>query len=286
MNSAALRVSRNTSLVKEQKSKGSDGTMFAQILASAFSLSCDSPCKVVGEREVQVAGWANGLQRRCSVVGLYNKVNSFCRSVQVQSLLIKLKPCGSATLEFHYTVVRVCRQGVGVCGGAGADTASLSTGLQIGGEQVVTVNLLQRKQNHSEAKRGTNGAGQKCVFGAVFWLLWKHRFRRHKGLIHALSSPTARFLGRSSSVNIPLSFQVCSEYNVKKIERVSSSFSSFLTLLILLTEDRLVLGSEPTQPEENKCSRHTKLLIYPMKGTVHPVSLNVVTHWQGDKTTV
>lgn len=43
-----------------------------------------------------------------------NKVNFFCRSVQVQRLGAQLEPRGSDTLEFHYAAVCVCTR-VCVC---------------------------------------------------------------------------------------------------------------------------------------------------------------------------
>lgn len=41
-------------------------------------------------------------------MGVNNKVNLFCRSVQVQRLGTQLEPRGSHTLEFHYAAVCVC----------------------------------------------------------------------------------------------------------------------------------------------------------------------------------
>lgn len=52
----------------------------------------------------------NGLQNWACVVGINNKVNSFCRSARVQSLLEKPGPCSVCWCS-------VCRQGGKVCAG-------------------------------------------------------------------------------------------------------------------------------------------------------------------------
>lgn len=80
--------------------------------------------------------------------------------------------------------------------------------------------------------------------------------REHKGLIHGLCSVTARFFGRSSSTNIPFVLPSVRRIQGEMKERFSSIVSS-LMLLILQTEERLVLESEPKlrdcHLEKNKC---------------------------------
>lgn len=122
--SAALSVSRNTSLVLCREPKSKLGHVYklrqdhvctnpspspspsAPSLSPSLAFSCWNESRLLVVEAVVVEG-VEGLQRRRCVVGVNNKVNSFCRSVQVQSPLTKPKPCRSATLEFHYTAVHV-----------------------------------------------------------------------------------------------------------------------------------------------------------------------------------
>lgn len=227
----------------------SDRTMLAQIPPPPPPLSplyTNPPLSYWRERRIVGCGGGggegvNGIQRRGCAVGVNNKVNSFCRSVQVQSLLTKLQSCGSATLEFHYTAVRACVQGGKVSGslffGVDVGTTSFFKELQVGfwlpgAEQDDTVNVLRGQQGHSKARGGTNEAGQKHVFGDCLVALEAlGGITQHKGLIHGLRSTTARIFGRSLSGNIPLSNQVCDEYKVKW--KSVSSIVSPLMLLIL-----------------------------------------------------
>lgn len=112
-----------------------------------------------------------------------NKVNFFCRSVQVQRLGTKLEPRGSDTLEFHYAAVRVvCVCVVCVCAYVLKEPQQVGSDFQ---ERVTTVAAVALKPAVEQMMPDTS-----IFVQAAQGLRKRWEYSRHKGLIHGLCTIT------------------------------------------------------------------------------------------------